>query len=256
MRKIDLSEKVAIVAGGAGDIGMALSKGLADAGAAVAVLDRKLDSITDDRLKGFLVDLSSVDEIKGSVQKVTDELGGVDILVHVAAINFHKTFFDISEETWDKTIDVNLKSAFFLTQAVAESMKERGGGKVVFISSISAKVGYPGLTDYTASKGGMEAMMRNLATELAPMNICVNAIEPGTTRTQMTKGLWEDRDKCAAHEATIPMERMAVPEDHVGPVLFFASDLSDYVTGTVLPCDGGLTAYQADFIDLKLRKGE
>ncbi len=256
--EINLEGKTALVAGGAGEIGLAIVKGLVKAGAQVAVLDRKLESITEIqseniRLKGFLTDLASVDKIKQTVRKVIDGFKAIDILVHAAGVNFHKSISDIDEDCWDKTMAVNLKSAFFLTQAVVPVMAASGGGKIIFISSVSARIGYPGLSDYTASKGGMEALVRNLAAELAPSGVCVNAIAPGTTRTQMTAGLWQNKGKCRAHEATIPLGRMARPEDHVGPVLFFASDLSNYITGTILPSDGGLTAIQADFIDIKLR---
>ena len=166
MKKIDLKGMVSVVAGGAGDIGLAIVKGLVDAGSRVAVLDQRLESIAEiqnSNLKGFSIDLADLKQIKDTINRVLDEFKGIDIFVHTAGVNFHKMFFELDEECWDKTLDINLKSAFFLTQAVAQSMAKRGGGKIIFISSVSARLGYPGLSDYTASKGGLEALVRNLA---------------------------------------------------------------------------------------------
>ena len=133
-------------------------------------------------------------------------------------------------------------------------MNKNGSGSMVFVSSISARMGYPGLTDYCASKGGLEAMVRGLACEAAAVNVRVNAIAPGTAKTPMTRGLWGDPAKAAAHEATIPLKRLANVKDVAMTTLFLASDLAAYITGAVIPVDGGLSAMQQDFIDLELRE--
>jgi NAD(P)-dependent dehydrogenase (short-subunit alcohol dehydrogenase family) len=255
MKPIDLTGRLAIVSGGGGEIGYALCVGLADAGARVVALDINTDRIDgkNDRISALRVDLSNVREIDKAVEQICADHVSVDILVHAAGINVAAAVAEFDEQAWDDVFNVNLKSAFFLTKSLIPHFGRVRAGKIVFISSISAKLGYPGLHAYTASKGGLDALVRNLSTELAAKQICVNGLAPGTTKTGMTKGLWEDEEKCRAHEATIPLGRMANCEDHVGPLLFLCSELSDYVTGQILCCDGGLTSVQADFIDLKLR---
>lgn len=257
MRTIDLSGKRAIVSGGGGEIGFALCMGLADAGASVIALDRDTSRVdgTHDRISGVSCDLSETSRIAPLIDSLSSDGSPIDIVVHAAGVNIAAPATSLAEEAWDAVLNVNLKSAFFLTQAALPHFRKDSNGKVVFISSISARLGYPGLHAYTASKGGLDALVRNLATELAAEGICVNGIAPGTTKTGMTRGLWEDENKCRAHEATIPLGRMAACEDHVGPLLFLCSDLSDYITGQILCCDGGLTSVQADFIDLQIRKG-
>jgi len=251
--EIDLSGKRAVVAGGAGAIGLAISKTLASAGALVTVLDKNLEGLKgNDYLKGVEVDLTRIEDIRIAVGAMAKE--GLHIVVHPAGVNLHKAFADVTEDDWDLICGVNLKSAFFLTQAAVPIMRKSGGGSIVLVSSCSAKLGYPGLTDYCATKGGIEAMMRGLACELAP-DIRVNAIAPGTTKTPMTKGLWGTELRHRAHAATIPMGRLAAVDEQANACLFLVSDLARYITGAVLPVDGGLTALQADFIDLKLRKG-
>ncbi len=257
MKTIDLSGKLAIVSGGGGEIGYALCLGLADAGAKVVALDINTDRIDggNDRILAVRVDLSDTGEIASAVEIICAEHGEADILVHAAGINIASPVADFDEQAWDAVFNVNLKSAFFLAKALVPHFRDGSIGKIVFISSISAQLGYPGLHAYTASKGGLDALVRNLSTELAADGICVNGIAPGTTKTGMTKALWEDEQKCRAHEATIPMGRVADCQDHVGPLLFLCSEMSDYVTGQIICCDGGLTSVQADFIDLKLRHG-
>lgn len=253
MKTIDLSGKLAVVSGGGGEIGYALCEGLAGAGADVIALDINVGRIEDgsDKITGIEIDLSDT----AATASVLESVGEVDIFVHAAGVNIAASVSEFDEAAWDTVFNVNLKSAFFLTKMLIPRFRTGSVGKVVFISSISARLGYPGLHAYTASKGGLDALVRNLSTELAARDICVNGIAPGTTKTAMTKGLWEDRQKCRAHEATIPMGRMAECGDHVGPLLFLCSEMSDYVTGQIVCCDGGLTSVQADFIDLRLREG-
>ncbi len=250
--RIDLSGRRAIVAGGAGAIGLAISRCLADAGATVSVLDINLDSLkADNRLIGMEVDLMSVATIRSAVNEVAKS--GLHIVVHSAGVHIHQPFDNVTEQDWDLVCGVNLKSCFFLAQAALPHMRA-DGGSIIMVSSCSAKLGYMGLTDYCATKGGVEAMVRSLACDAGPQ-VRVNAIAPGTTKTPMTRGLWEDPRKQAAHAATIPLNRLADVQEQAHACLFLASDLSKYITGAVLPVDGGLTAMQQDFVDLKLRKG-
>ena len=247
--KFDFTGKTAVITGGAGEIGGAMAAALKDAGAKIFILD-KVSTGTSESIE---IDLTDTDRIRQVINRIGADCGRIDILVHSAGVNFHKSFDEVDEETWDVVNQVNLRSAFFLAQAARKYMKN--GGKIIFVSSVSAQLAYYGLHEYCASKGGLEALTRSLAVELAADRICVNAIAPGTTKTGMTKGLWGQPELKAAHEATIPLGRMAVPEDHANLTLFLASNLADYVNGAIIPCDGGLAAMQADFINLKLRTG-
>jgi 2-deoxy-D-gluconate 3-dehydrogenase len=251
--EINLSGKKAIVAGGGGAIGFAIAKGLSAAGAVVTVFDINIDGLEgQSEVAGKLVDLTSVETIREAV----DEVGGsdgLDVMVNSAGINPAISVEEMTEADWDRVLAVNLKSCFFLAQAAQPHMRLRGGGAIVLVSSCSAALGYPGLSAYGASKAGVEGLVRGLACDLAPDNIRVNAIAPGTTKTPMTRGLWEDAEKREAHEATIPLKRLGDVNDNAMTALFLASDLSSYITGAVIPVDGGLTAMQQDFIDLEMR---
>ena len=164
-----------------------------------------------------------------------------------------KPIEELTEDDWDTVQSVNLKSAFFLAKESIIAMKERGGGSILLVSSCSAKLAYPGLTVYCASKVGMEGMVRGLACDGGTANVRVNAIAPGTTKTPMTQHLWSDAKLNAAHEATFPLNRLASVDDIAKTAMFLASDLATYVTGAVIPVYGGMTAMQQDFVDLNLR---
>ena len=251
--EIDLSGKKAIVAGGGGAIGFAIARALSRAGAAVTDFDLNLEGLKgQSEVTGRLVDLTSVEAIREAVDDVGGS-DGIDVMVNSAGINPAISVEGMTEADWDRVLAVNLKSCFFLTQAVQPHMRVRGGGAIVLVSSCSAALGYPGLSAYGASKAGIEGLVRGLACDLAPDNIRVNAIAPGTTKTPMTRGLWEDAEKREAHEATIPLKRLGDVNDNSMTALFLASDLSSYITGAVIPVDGGLTAMQQDFIDLEMR---
>jgi NAD(P)-dependent dehydrogenase (short-subunit alcohol dehydrogenase family) len=250
---INLSGKRALVAGGAGAIGFAIAKTLRQAGADVTVIDVNVAPLqSEPGLRARKTELTRVEEMRAAVEEVGRD--GLHIVVHAAGANLHKPLDQITEADWDLVNAVNLKSCFFLAQASLPILRASGGGSITLVSSCSAKLGYMGLSDYCATKGGVEAMVRSLACDAAPL-VRVNAIAPGTTKTPMTRGLWADEAKHRAHAATIPMGRLADVQDQANACLFLASDLAGYITGAVLPVDGGLTAMQADFIDLKLRKG-
>jgi NAD(P)-dependent dehydrogenase (short-subunit alcohol dehydrogenase family) len=251
--EINLSGKRAIVAGGGGAIGFAIAKGLSRAGAAVTVFDLNIEGLKgQSEVIAKLVDLTSIEAIREAVDDVGGS-DGIDVMVNTAGINPTMSVEEMTEADWDRVLGVNLKSCFFLTQAVQPHMRLRGGGAIVLVSSCSASLGYPGLSAYGASKADIEGLVRGLACDLAPDNIRVNAIAPGTTKTPMTRGLWEDAQKCAAHEATIPLKRLGDVDDNAMAALFLVCDLSSYITGAVIPVDGGLTAMQQDFIDLRMR---
>ena len=249
---ISLEGKTAVVAGGAGAIGFEIAKLLRRAGAEVIVLDIDVNKCTEE--KGIVckkVDLRDVDATITVAREASQNRA--NILVNAAGVNPLSYVDTCTVDEWDSVQQINLRSCFFLTKAVLPAMKKNNGGSIVFVSSCSAKLGYPGLGAYAASKGGIISLARSLACELGRDNIRVNAIAPGTVKTPMTKGLWEDAEKRKAHEMTIPFGRLATVRDVANAALFLSSDLSSFVTGSVIPVDGGLTAMQADFIDDRLR---
>jgi 3-oxoacyl-[acyl-carrier protein] reductase len=249
---IDLEAKNAVVAGGGGAIGLAVVETLRRAGAEVVVLDLDTTSIPrTNGVRALRLDVRDPDEVDRAMAEAFPD--GADVLVNTVGINPAVKIEEMSPEQWDDVQAVNLRSCFLLTRAAIPGMRRRGGGSVVLVSSCTAALGYPGLSAYAASKGGIEAFVRSAACELAANRIRVNAVAPGTVRTPMTRGLWGDPDKRIAHEMTIPFRRLAEPEDVANAVAFLAGPLSEFVTGVVLPVDGGLTVLQADFIDRRLR---
>ena len=244
---MELKDKVAIVTGAGRGIGKGIALSLAKEGANVVVSDIDLSScenvvkeIETLGSKGLAVkcDVSNKIEVDAMVQAAVKKFGELDILVNNAGIFPFKPFLEMTEEEWDKVIDINLKSVFLCSQAAAKVMKE--GSKIVNTSSIAAFVGFEGLTHYCASKGGMNGMIRALALELAPKKICVNAVAPGSIDTPgATQAVTEEIKKQTL--AMIPLSRVGKPEDIANAVAFLASSKADYITGQVLIVDGGWT---------------
>ena len=248
--------KSAVIAGGNGSIGLEISRLLASQNAVVTVLDRNSGNVQNESgVSWYTVELRNVKEMSETMNEIGSK-NGIDILIHTAGINPAVQISDITEEDWDNVIESNLKSCLFFVKLGYPYMKNKGGA-IVLISSITSLMGFKGLSLYGTSKGGINSMVKSLACELAEDNIRVNAVAPGTVRTPMTRDFcWGDKNKLAAHEATVPMDRIAEPEDIANSVLYFASDLSSYVTGQILYVDGGMSVMQADYIDLNLRGGK
>ena len=250
---INLADKRAVVAGGAGAIGLAVARLLSQAGAKVWVFDVKLDALAEcPQLHGVQVDLASVKSTADALSHVAND-GGVDIVVHAAGVHPIKPLTALTEDDWDTVQAVNMKSAFFLGRDAIGHMTDRGG-TIVLISSCSAKLAYAGLTPYVASKAGLEGVVRGLACDGAPHGVRVNGVAPGTTHTPMTRHLWADPRRDAGHRATIPLNRLAQVDDVANACLFLASNMASYITGAILPVDGGMTVTQTDFIDLSMRE--
>jgi len=246
---MNLSGKVAIVTGGAMGIGFAIASRLAEAGAKVLVADKDAAaaSAAAEKLGGiaFAVDVSDEAQVDAMVARAVSEFGGVDILVNNAGIYPMVPVLQATKEDFEKVIHVNLKGAFFAAQAAAKQMVAQGrGGKIINITSIDAL--HPssvGLAFYDASKHGLWGFTKNLALELAPHSITVNAIAPGGVKTPGAG--WEEPDdpnmseETKAFLAKIPMHRLA-EADEIGKVaLFLASDMSSYMTGSQIVVDGG-----------------
>jgi len=240
-----LKDKVAIVTGAAKGIGRGIALALAKEGALVVVSDLNdaecLDVVAEiEKLgsEGIAVkcDVSQKADVDELISAAMTKWGRLDILANNAGIYPFKPFEEITEEGWDKVINVNLKSVFLTSQAAVKVMKP--GSKIVNISSIAAFVGFAGLTHYCATKGGLNGLIRALALELAPKKINVNNVAPGAIETPGATGAQTEEMKKATI-ATIPAGRMGQPEDIANAVVFLASDRADYITGQTLVVDGG-----------------
>ncbi|MFA6492909.1 MAG: SDR family NAD(P)-dependent oxidoreductase [Patescibacteria group bacterium] len=240
-----LKDKVAIVTGSGQGIGQGIAKKLANEGCSVVVSDlneesaqKVADEINQSGQKAMAIkcDVSKNQEVDNLITKTIESFGKLDILVNNAGIFPYKPFLEMTEEDWDRVLDVNLKSVFLCSKSAVKVMKE--GSKIVDISSIASFVGFSGLSHYCASKGGVNGFIRALALELASKKINVNAVAPGAISTPgASMGMTEETK--AQTIASIPLGRMGEPEDIANAVLFLASDEASYITGQVLVVDGG-----------------
>jgi len=249
----DLTGKVAVVTGASRGIGSGIAMLLASAGADVAIVARdkaELDKLAAQighlgrRALAVPFDLNRTREIPQLAEEIAGHFGRIDILVNNAGINIPKPALDITEEDWDRVLDLNLKSVFFLSQAVGRHMIAAGrGGKIINMSSQMAHVGYYKRAAYCASKGGLLQLTRALAIEWASHRINVNCVAPTFIETPMTKPMFEDEAFLADVLSRIPMGRLGKTEDLYGAVLFLASPASDLVTGQSVIVDGGWTVW-------------
>jgi 2-dehydro-3-deoxy-D-gluconate 5-dehydrogenase len=243
----DLTGKTALVTGARTGLGQGMALALARAGANVAALGSSPMAETAElvqqagvRFRALQVDLSKPFDAAALVDEVATAFGGIDILVNNAGIIRRADLLDYTEEDWDSVIDVNSKAVFFLSQAVARHMVGTGrAGRLINIASMLTFQGGIRVPAYSASKHGVAGLTKAMANELAPHGITVNAIAPGYMATDNTEALRNDAERNAQISARIPMGRWGTPGDLSTAVLFFASPASAYVTGTVLPVDGG-----------------
>lgn len=247
----DLTGQRAIVVGGAGDLGLAILEGLLEAGASAVAVDiaPKVKTLAVPlRAKGFEVhglevDIKNRGAIKQSVADAVQLLGGdIDILVNAAGIQRRAPSEDFSEQDWDDVLSVNLTAAFIYSQQVARGMIAKKRGKIIHVSSIMSQFGGITIPAYAASKGGLAQLTKALSNDWAAKGICVNAIAPGYIDTQLNTALISDEKRSAEVLLRTPVRRWGVPADMKGVVIFLASSASDFVTGTVIPVDGGYSA--------------
>lgn len=252
---MDLINKTAIVTGARRGMGRTHALALAKAGAKVVVSDisqEECQLVVDEikKLGGEAIavkcDVSKKEEVEAMMAKTVETFGKIDIMVNNAGICQFKPFLDLTEEEWDRTIDINLKGYFFCAQAAAiEMAKQKTGGAIVNIASIAmgqVGVGFPAISHYCASKGGIVAMTEAMALELAPYGIRVNAIAPGAIDTPMAASVTDDPKILEGTLTRIPLKRIGKPEEISSAVLFLASDASSYMTGSVMVIDGGWLA--------------
>ena len=253
MERFRLDGRRALVTGGSRGIGLAIAKGYAEAGAEVVIVARRADELEaaaedlrlSDRTIGIEVfDLAEFKAIPDWYQQVLERHGPVDILVNDAAISLRGPSYELPIEDFDAVQQMNLTGVFALSQSFARARLTAGGsGRIVNIASIASMVAVrtPGVA-YVASKGGIVMLTRQMAAELAPQGILVNAIAPGYMRTEMTTAFRADSAFEAWREQRVPLRRWGEPDEIVGAAILLASPAGSFITGSVLTVDGGLTA--------------
>ena len=250
----NLKGKVAIITGARRGMGRSHAITLAGAGVKVIVSDISLEEcqkvVEEIKKNGgeamaLKCDVTKKEEVDEMVQAVVKKWGRIDILVNNAGICQFKPFLELTEEEWDRTLDINLKGYFLCAQAAAKEMVKKKSGVIINVASVAmgqVGIGFPTLAHYCASKGGIVAMTETLALELAPYNIRVNAIAPGAIETPMIDPLKTDPKMMEATLVRIPLRRVGKPEEVSNLVLFLASDVSSYMTGSTVVIDGGWLA--------------
>ncbi len=243
-------DQVALVVGGAQGIGKAIAARLGREGAHVAIadVDRLMMEATETEISGsraWFCDVRDGGQVKEMVREVIAWHGRIDVLMYIAGVAPVAPFLELSEKAWDDTLDVNLRGAFLVAQAVAAHMVERRSGRLVFMASTNAWDGEPLMAHYNASKAGVFLLAKTLARELGRFGIRSNAVGPGFIRTRLTEAVLKDEEflkKYDPAKGLIPLGRIGVPEDVAGPALFLASSDADFVNGVLLFVDGGQLA--------------
>jgi len=242
----DKAKKIAIVTGGSSGIGYAIASRFVKEDIICIIIGRdaaKLKGAAEklgENAYPFVFDLAIIEGIPGLVKEIIEKYGKIDILVNNAAIHMKKPALEVTDDEYDKVIMINQKAVFSLTREVAKQMLKTGGGSILNISSMASMYGLPGVIAYTASKSAVEGMTRALATELSPLGIRVNCIAPGFILTDMSSSAFEkDPERKRKVLSRTPMGRLGKPEEVAEAALFLVSDAASFITGVVLPVDGG-----------------
>jgi NAD(P)-dependent dehydrogenase (short-subunit alcohol dehydrogenase family) len=252
-KRFGLEGKTAVVIGGSSGIGKAIALGLAEAGAQVAVISRRKDKVEEaaseiKRISGknspsIAADVLERQSIAAAFERIASECGSLDILVNSAGATIKKPSTELTEEEWDRVVDVNLKALFFACQSAAKIMiANDSGGKVINIASLASFVGLNEVAAYCASKGGVLALTRALGREWAVHRINVNAIAPGVFRTPLNEHLLAIQERHDMFVSRTPMGRVGKVDELVGAAIYLASPASDFMTGQSIVIDGGFLA--------------
>ena len=246
-----LAGRVAFVTGGSSGIGRAMAIALANAGAKVVVAARRAEPLqkTVDMIQALegeasalVVDLSDLSQLDHVVEHASEPFGAPDIVVNAAGVNLRQPVEEVTPESWDTTLDINLKTPFFVARAFVPAMKEKGWGKIINIASLQSERAFANSLPYGASKGGVAQMTRAMAQAWSADGIGCNAIAPGFFPTELTEAVFNQEENVAKLAAQTAIGRNGKLSDLDGPLLFLSSHASDYVTGQVLYVDGGFTA--------------
>ena len=241
---IDLKGKNALVTGSTRGIGRAIAEALSGSGARVAVVGRDLARAEEsaaaigNNAKGFAADVSDTTAVTKLVGDVEGAFGSIDILVNNAGITRDNLVMRLKDEDWDAVLDANLRGAFAAIRAVSRGMMKKRSGRIVNVASIVGIIGNKGQANYAASKGGLIALTKSVAKELASRNILVNAVAPGFIETEMTAAMTPEARTALGQQ--IPLERLGTVADVASAVTFLVSDHASYITGQVFVVDGGM----------------
>jgi len=250
---INLQNKVALITGGSRGIGRACVKLFVEAGASVAFTfnrakseaDRLIEelSYTNQKIRAYQCsldnDVEAEKKIIKIVQDIINEFGRIDILVNNAGIWEYGEADKMTLENWNRTMTINLTGTMLFTREVIPYMKKQGGEKIIIITSTAGQRGEAFHSHYAASKGALISYVKSLSTELAPHKILVNSVAPGWVDTEMCEPVFKDLENKEQVKKSIPLQKIATPEDIAGPVLFLASDLANHITGEILNVNGG-----------------
>jgi NAD(P)-dependent dehydrogenase (short-subunit alcohol dehydrogenase family) len=239
-------KKVAIVTGGSAGIGLAIAGKLTREGIITYVIGRDTEKLNaavkelGSNARGIAFDMTALDKIPALAQQIAGQEGQIDILINNAGINQKKPLHDVTDEDFQRILMTNVTSVFALTREVSKMMVGRGQGSIIMISSMASQYGIPKVISYTASKAAVEGMTRALAVELSPLGIRVNCIAPGFIATNMSStALNSDPERKQKVLSRTPMGKLGLPEDVANLAYYLASDESAFMTGTVIPVDGG-----------------
>lgn len=247
MNLFDLTGKKAIVTGGCQGLGKSMAEGLTEAGAKVCLMDLNPETkqiaeemSTESRtFCGVVVNLLDREDLTRGFQEAVDELGGLDILINNAGMQVRGNAEEIQLSRWDKLIELNLTAVFEMSQLAARHMLQSGGGKIINVASMLSFFGGYVCSPYAASKGAVAQLTKAFSNEWAGKGINVNAIAPGYMETPLNTAIINDPVRNQEITARIPAHRWGVPDDLKGTIIFLASSASDYVSGAIIPVDGG-----------------
>jgi len=246
MKEKDKEQKVAIVTGGASGLGYAIAKKFTVSGIKTIILGRNEAKLKEacqslgENACCLKCDVTDFKSLPGIVDTIVKKYGRIDILVNNAGIHLKKPFLEVTDDEFNQVLQTNTSAVFSITREVVRAMKERHSGSVLNISSMAAQYGIPQVIAYSAAKAAVEGMTRNMAVELSPEGIRVNCIAPGFIKTRMSgKALDNDPERKRKVLSRTPMGRLGTPEEVADAVYYLTSDEASFITGVVLPVDGG-----------------